>query len=77
MLANKSFNIKKPWSEMTESERKIRIRQLWLKIKMFVRLRKSFDSLKGDIEMKEFEEVFNQALSDEEDGLSNYDSADE
>jgi len=33
--------------------------------------------LKGDIEMKEFEEVFNQALSDEEDGLSNYDSADE
>ena len=61
MLATKSFSIKKPWSEMTEFERKLRIRQLWLKVKMFVRLRKSFDSLKGDIEMKEFQEVFNQA----------------
>lgn len=59
-LSTKSFYVKKSWGEMNVDERKLRIRQLWLKVKMFVRLRKNFISLNRDIELREFNEVFNQ-----------------
>lgn len=59
LLATKKFYIKKPWSEMTDVERKIRIRQLWLKVKMFVNLRKGIIEINRDIELREINEVFN------------------
>jgi hypothetical protein len=45
---------------MTAEERTLRIRQLWLKVKMFVRLRKSLTSVQKDVIKREINEIFKQ-----------------
>ena len=45
---------------MTAEERTLRIRQLWLKVKMFVRLRKSLTSVQKDVVKREINEIFKQ-----------------
>lgn len=40
VIAEKHFKTK-PWYEMNQEEKRKRIRQLWTKVRMFVRLRRS------------------------------------
>ena len=47
----------KPWEEMDADERKIRIKYLWAKVRMFVFLRFSLNKVKVDVEKRELEEM--------------------
>ena len=44
---------KKEWHNMNAEEKKIRIRKLWAKARIFVRLRGVVDSVKIDVELRE------------------------
>ena len=58
MLAGQdSQRYKKHWDDMNAEERKKRIRKLWAKVRIFVRLRRSLDSVKVDMERREFVEM--------------------
>ena len=58
MLADKdSQRATKHWDDMSAVERKQRIRKLWAKVRIFVRLRRSLDSVKVDMERREFVEM--------------------
>ena len=48
----------KPWAEMNQIERKRRIRQLWNKVRRFVRLRGVIKSVEADIEERQYFEHF-------------------
>ena len=50
----------KHWDDMNIAERKQRIRQLWAKVRIFVRLRRSLDSVKVDMERRELVEMMYQ-----------------
>ena len=52
---------------MDQAQRKRRIRQLWSKVRMFVRLRRSLNSVKQDAERREIDEMYQQ---DKEEGDS-------
>ena len=47
----------KPWEEMNEEERKIRVEYLWAKVRMYVFLRFSLNKVKVDVEKRFFEEM--------------------
>ena len=44
---------------MNEDERKVRIRRLWLKVKLYVNLRSSVFKMQHDAEMREISELMN------------------
>ena len=43
----------KPWHEKSEKEKKARIRRLWSKVRIFVRLRKVITAVNLDVELRE------------------------
>ena len=47
----------KPWADMNKEERKKRIRTLWMKVRMFVRIRRSIKSLRNDVDKREILEM--------------------
>ena len=59
VIAEKHFR-SKPWIEMNQDEKRKRIRQLWTKVRMFVRLRRSLSSVQQDAENREIREHFNR-----------------
>ena len=58
---------KKPWAEMNEQERKLRAKQLWMKVRMFVRMRKVMIKVKNDAENASIEDLLNQEFSEQDD----------
>ena len=51
VLAAKRFmKLPKTWYEMDEVERKLRIKQLWGKARMFVNMRKAISSIQNRVE---------------------------
>lgn len=63
---------------MNPEERKKRIRKLWNKVRMFVRLRHSLNAVKVDIELREINEMLDQKMSDQDsDAEEDFDSDDE
>lgn len=63
---------------MNPEERKRRIRKLWNKVRMFVRLRHSLNAVKVDIELREINEMLDQKMSDQDsDAEEDFDSDDE
>ena len=63
ILAEKHFKTK-DWHEMNQAERQRRIKQLWTKARMFVRLRRSLDSVKKQAEERERLQLFQQQSQD-------------
>lgn len=63
---------------LSAEERKMRIKRLWGKVRMFVRLRGCFTSVRADMELKELQGMLEQRFNTEED-LSNraYNSSDD
>ena len=53
MAQRRKNTIQKPYHTMNEAERKTRIKQLWGKVRMYVRLRNSLNSIKVDMELNE------------------------
>ena len=53
-----------PWHEMNQEQRTRRIKQLWSKVRMFVRLRRSLNSVKQDAERREIDEMYQQDKED-------------
>ena len=47
----------KPWADMNKEEREKRIRTLWMKVRMFVRIRRSIKSLRNDVDKREILEM--------------------
>lgn len=47
----------KPWADMNKEERKKRIRTLWMKVRMFVRIPRSIKSLRNDVDKREILEM--------------------
>ena len=43
---------------MNEEQRRRRIKRLWSKVRMFVRLRRSLNSVKQDAEKREIEQMY-------------------
>ena len=69
---------KKPWHEMNKVERKKRIRQLWTKVRLFVKLRIRLAAVRTDMEMREVREMMDQPLSEDDDSQDEgYNSDDE
>ena len=63
---------------MNPEERKRRIRKLWNKVRMVVRLRHSLNAVKVDIELREINEMLDQKMSDQDsDAEEDFDSDDE
>ena len=52
---------------MNPAERKVRIKKLWNKVRMFVRLRHSLNAVKADIEIREMDEMLHQQRNSEQD----------
>ena len=50
IISKKQFKKEKPFAEMSEAEKKQRVRQLWTKVRMFVRLGRSLFEIREDIE---------------------------
>ena len=46
LIASQTNTQKKPWAEMNPTERKARIRKLWNKVRMFIRVRRSVVSVR-------------------------------
>lgn len=49
---------------MNQEQRTRRIKQLWSKVRMFVRLRRSLNSVKQDAERREIDEMYQQDKED-------------
>ena len=47
----------KPWHEKSEQEKKTRIRRLWSKVRMYVRLRNVVNAVNLDVELRELENM--------------------
>ena len=63
---------------MNPAERKVRIKKLWNKVRMFVRLRHSLNAVKADIEIREINEMLDQQQSDQDsDADGDFDSDEE
>ena len=65
---------------MNQAEKKQRIRQLWTKVRLFVRMRSRLSNIRTDMEVRELREMMDQPIpSDDEDneGDEDYNSDDE
>ena len=51
--------INKHWNDMNKVERKLRIRQLWSKVRLFVFLRRRLNLVRSDVEKRELAEMLN------------------
>ena len=56
-MLDQRAGILRPWEEMNAEERKIRIKYLWAKVRMFVFLRFSLNKVKVDVEKRDFEDM--------------------
>lgn len=79
LLANRTFSLgQKPWAMMNESERKLRVKQLWIKARMFVRMRKVLSAVNNDAEDNFVNDMMDQAFSDVDvENCDNFDTLDE
>lgn len=70
--------IVKPFAEMTPDEKKQRIRRLWTKVRLYVRIRSSLGRVQDDIDRKFYNKMINQSGDDDDDdGAQEYNSDDD
>lgn len=65
--------IVKPFDEMTPEEKKARIKRLWTKARLFVRIRAGLNKVQVDIDRKFFKKMMLQEQSEDDDNEYNSD----